>query len=260
MITVIPFTAETGKVAEKLCDYIYLLSGKQSIGDCLLVPAHNVHEELLMLVSTSAENAFQNVEVTQAPEYPGTNPMEQNNLLFRFAAEYMQKHYKVPWFWLEPHCVPLKPNWREQLSEAYDKQPKRFMGGHLQISPKTPDREAVICLSRVAVYPPDAIVDILPFCNQPAHFNLIGAQYITPRSTKSRLVQELQFNGDEKAIRSDAVILNCDTTGNLIDKRMSEIPLTPTPESETKTKMTASERMAHARKFRKTNETQMARL
>lgn len=260
LLTVAPFTAESAKTTEKLLDFIYLQSGKESIGNCLLVASHDCHEELMMLVSTSGENAFQNLELIQAPEFTSTNPTEVNNFLFKFAAEYIAKHYRIPWLWLEPTCVPLKKDWREHLTLAYNSQPKRFMGGHIQFQAKP---EPQLALSRVSVYPPDAIGDLAPFCIGAAHFNLPSGQYIVPRSTKSRLVQELNYEGDFTKVRPDACILNGDKTGGLIEKLSSEIPETnsePITKEYTARQMTPKERMAHARKFRRSKETQVARL
>lgn len=46
---------------------------------------------------------------------------------FRSAANFMMK-VGTPWLWMEYDCIPLKPDWLDQLQEAYWKSGKAFAG------------------------------------------------------------------------------------------------------------------------------------
>ena len=258
-LIVIPFTAEQAPAAERLCDWIFALSGKDTNGSCLLVAAADVHAEMIAKVSVSAEVACEHVEMIQAPETNATAPGEVVNKLFAFAGEYLVRHYRCPWVWLEPYSVPLVRDWRENLLAAYLAQPKRYLGGHWKFG-----SGEKLCLSPCAVYPPDAIRDLSPFCNAGVPFNVAAADSIVARSTKSRLIQGFEYAGDITKLRPDACVLSSDKTGKLIEHLHEQVSgpveIIP-PLLDLKPKMTVAERMAKARSARgKVGATQMARL
>ena len=200
-LIVIPFNAADAPLAEKLCDFIYFLSGRKQSGSCLLVAYKNVHEEVQVKVSAAAEVAFSNVELVVAPEISSSAKPDRVNHLFRFAADYISKNYRLPWLWLEPDCVPLKKDWQEQLGAAYESQPKRFLGAYMKTA------EDKFFLARVSVYPSDAIMD------------LSSSATIVSRATKTRLTQEIKYNHetDLAKIREDAILLHSDKSGKLIN-------------------------------------------
>ena len=265
LLIVIPFTADNAPVAERLCDWIFHLSGRTTKGHALLVAAADVHKEMCAKIAIAAEVAFETSELIVAPESRAPSPAVVGNQLFKFAGEYVVRHFQSPWLWLESQCVPLKSNWQEHLLLAYNSQPKRYMGSHLRFSAATPNAPEKLCLSPCSVYPSDAIGDLQPYCDTAAPFQIAAAPQILARSTKSRLIQELAYDGDNAKVRPDACVLNGDKSGALIEHlraalapdESAQIPVT----NGQRLKLTVDERMAKARSARgKVGATQMARL
>lgn len=175
--------------AEKLLDFIFRLSGRIQSGSCLLIAPANLHEEFRIKVRLSAEVAFSHVDMTTASDSH-----------FAAAASKVRDAYKEPWLFIESDCVPLRPDWIDQLANAYDAQPKKFMGSHVK------DETGNIHLARQSVY---------PFEFNPA-VDRIGA------STKCRMVQHGQYVKRED-IRPDAVLFCSDMTGELISVLKTEL-------------------------------------
>lgn len=263
LLIAIPFTAETAPLAERLCDWIYYLSGRVTKGHALLVAAADVHKEMCAKTSIAAEVAFETSELIVAPEAGTPSPTAVSNQVFKFAGDYIVRHFRCPWLWMEPQCVPLKPDWREQLIAAYSAQPKRYMGSHLRLSAATAGLPEKLCLARCSVYPADAINDMSPFCDAPAPFQIVAAQYILSRSTKSRMIQEFSYIGEQSVIRPDACVLNGDKSGDLIEQLRGKFHLenVSVTTNGDRPKMSVDERMAKARAARgKIGAVQMARL
>ena len=264
LLTVIPFTTHDAPLAERLCDWIFEQAGRKPRGHCQLVSAADVHQEMAVKVQIAAEVAFESSEMIVAPEPGSVVASEIANQLFKFAGDYIIRHYRSPWFWLEPAAVPLRQSWREQLAQAYESQPKRYLGGHLQFEATVKDQPPRLCLARCSVYPANAIGDLAAHCSGPAPFQIAAAQVILSRSTKCRLVQELNYDGDTAKLRPDAVVLNSDKSGKLIEHLRSQLTVEPTvniPITAEKPKLTVEERMAKARAARgKVGTTTFARL
>jgi hypothetical protein len=185
---VIPFNAETASKAERLLDCIYWLDGQSQDGSCVLVADSGTHDELKGKVRIAAEVAFDYVTVVQA---------QKDSPTLASTANFM-RGFRLPWMLLEPDCVPLVKGWRRLLFAAYNSQPRRYIGPHMKSS------TGEMSLSRIAVYPPDSYNDTeVP---------------IFPFSTKTRLIQELEYDGDDSKIRPDAVLLHGDKTGVLIER------------------------------------------
>lgn len=194
VLVVIPVLKETAAMAERMLDLIYWQHKSDvRMGECLLCFAPDVHLELQKKVLLAAELSF-TVETA-----PGITTL-------RSAAEHVAKAYKSPWLYLEPDCVPLRKGWLSILSDAYEKQPKRYFGPFL----KRVEKETF--LSRIAIYPPDAANDPQPAISM---------------ARQTKLIQELRFDGDESKIRSDAVLLHGDRTGMLVEKMIAEYSRPP---------------------------------
>lgn len=187
LLTVIPITADDASKAERLLDLIFWIGGKKQSGSCLIQALHDVHAEQLNLVRLAAELNFVTVDVLKA---------SPDEFMLKQAAKFITKAYKLPWLYIKPDCVPLKKDWREQLLAAYNAQPKRYMGPHL----KTTGEKMV--LSGTAIYP----------CNAQLDDDLI------PLSTKTRLIQHFLYENDRSKLRDDAVLLDCDKTGSLVEE------------------------------------------
>jgi hypothetical protein len=200
LLVVIPFNALDSAMAESLCDWIYQLSDRKQSGSCLLIAYANVHEEAQVKVKCAAEVAFEHVELSVAPEISSSSKVDRIKHLFRFAADYIIKNYRLSWLWLEPDCVPLKKDWLEQLASAYESQPKRYLGAYMKMA------DDKFFLARISVYPTDTIKD------------LAASTPLVSLATKTRLTQEIKYNHgtDLDKIREDAILLHSDKSGQLI--------------------------------------------
>lgn len=207
IVLVIPFCKGDGAIAEKLIDWMFSLNGRKRLGHCLLVPSMDCHAELVTKVQISAEVAFESATFHNDPT-PQEGPKYQRiNAKFLSAAEHIEKHFKWPFLWLEPDCVPLKSSWLDELASAYSAQPKRYMGPILKYA--NPDR---ICLSKVAIYPPDAVKDLGQHCKSNMPFSLSAGAGLVSMASKSSLFQQLDYHSesDRSKIRPNSVLLHHD--------------------------------------------------
>lgn len=210
----IPFCPDNGAIAEKLCDWVFYLNGKQASGHALLVPSGDTHAELVTKVQISAELAFESVTVHVDKGNSDSNrpKPERINRAFVTTALQVNSYFNWPFLWLEPDCVPLSEGWLEVLANAYEAQPKRYLGAFLRL----PDQS--LCLSRVSIYPKDAINDLQPFCSTDKPFNILAAPSVLKMATKSKLFQQLSLKSDDELskVRADSVLFHCDKKGILM--------------------------------------------
>lgn len=234
LLIVIPACSDDAPVAERLLDWVYQLGGKQASGHVLLVFAHDIHAEMKLKVKISAELAFEFVTEFQATKkwLPNNLPdrgepktkTELINNLWEQTANHIAHHYRWPWLWLEPDCVPLTPDWRSKLADAYANQPKKFMGSHMKRKVGDADH---LFMARTAIYHAGAFNELNKFSGGAPPFEWASEAYAIPRSTKSRLFQQLAYEGDPSAVRADAVLLHSDKTGKLIEhlrEKLDSIP------------------------------------
>jgi len=216
ILTILAFYPGDAIQAERLCDWIYCLGGNKPSGHVLLLPDSEVHAELQMKVRLAADIAFETVSLVVADRFARIGKPERINNLIRCASLTVSRSYRLPWLWLEPDCVPLKPDWREQLVTAYYSQPKRFMGPVLKGPGK--DGAEQFVLGRTAVYPIGATMDLEPYCHALGPFNVAAGNVLVDRASKCRLFQQMGYNHetDYDKIRDDAVLLHADKTGQLI--------------------------------------------
>lgn len=222
-LIVIPFFAEQAARAERLLDCIYWCGGQKQSGHVLLVAAPDVHAEMRTKLTIAAEVGFESVSLFGPKTLMGKSETDKINNLFSQTANHIAKSYRWPWLWLEPHCVPLKPDWREQLAKAYDDQPRAYFGPHIRIKRGAAEQ---VFLSRTAIYPVRAVIDLEKHCTTNMPFEQASAVDVVPKSTKNRLIQRMDFNGlaDLDKIRPDAVLLDNDRTGELVEKLIEETP------------------------------------
>src|ERR1035437_1325445 len=233
ILIAIPFCKGDGAMAEKLCDWIFFLNGKQSRGHCLLVPSGDIHAELVTKVQLAAEVSFESVSVCpNTTPTPAPTKFEGTNRAFLNAATFVNTNFKWPFLFLEPDCVPLQSHWLESLSEAYRSQPKRYMGPIMKYT--LPDKTEKLFLARVAVYPPDAVNDLKQYCGTPQEFSLMAGENLVRMSAKSQLFQQMQYkDGADKAkLRSDAVLLHGDKKGQLMSVLRGELKPAPVANGE----------------------------
>jgi hypothetical protein len=205
ILPVLSFCTNDGILAEQWLDFVFLQNGRVARGPILLVCAGDVHAELEARVRIAAQVAFEQVDLHRVRLTAGNNKTAAVNAQFRAAAEYVSKTYRLPWVWLEPDAVPLKAGWLQAMASAYYGQAKRFCGSWLKSNN--------LFLARIAIYPPDAFADLAGFCGDKTPFNMVGGDFIIPRSTKTSLVQECGGYHEGVAVREGAVLLHADKAG-----------------------------------------------
>lgn len=216
--------------AEKLCDHLARMKGRQPSGYLLLAFNHDVHAEMQTRIRIAAEIGFETVDVFLCPRYEGATRGKDAavNWLFQKAAQHVARHYKLPFLWLEPDVTPLCGNWLQFLSEAYVEQPKLYMGNILV------DENKRRVLGRVAVYPRGAAQDLNAALEGKLPFNIAAGEALVARASKTRLMQMLPIleANDRRKIRPDAVLLHGDKSGivlsALLDDNARTIPVETT--------------------------------
>lgn len=207
MIVAIPFNQNDWQRAERLMDCIYWTSAKKPNALCLLVPDALLHQEFKLKVRIAAELAFPMVEMIDS-EFPKPGDKVSGiNAAFRTACRHIFQSYRHPWLWLEADCVPVAGNWLKALFSAYENQPKRFMGRYLKANSGT-------FMSRVGIYPPDAYRDLESAVQGAAPFERVAN--ILPRCANTQLIHMEKWS-PEKGIPHDAVLINGDRTGALVE-------------------------------------------
>lgn len=210
ILTVIPCHSGDCIRAEKLLDQILALNRKKQSGHALLVFAPDVPQENRDKLRITAEVAFKSVGIfgVLLPK----DLVDKQSIaahMIALTARHISKNFKSPWLWLEPDCLPLKPEWFILLEHGYERQPLRYMAGHIKYG-------EAIAMSRIAVYPNNAIVDMETSASMNVPFDF----YAVNMSMKSRLFQTVNIasESDFALIRPDAVLAHSDKSGTLIDQ------------------------------------------
>jgi len=223
LLIVVPSCADDAPIVERMMDWIYQLSGRQQQGHVLLAYAHDLHAEMRLKLRICAELAFETVSEFQANAQwvdavasgsvaPKTK-VEFINNLWQQTARHVAGHFRFPWLWLEPDCVPLTPDWMTKIADGYARQPRKFFGSHMKR--KVNEAESLF-LSRTSVYPVGAFNEYRKYIGSPP-LEWTAAQFSIPRSTKTRLIQQMAYDGEFSKVRPDAVLLHSDKSGRLIE-------------------------------------------
>lgn len=210
ILTVIALHNDDCIRAERLIDQIFALNRKEQKGHALLIYAPSAPQENRDKVRISAEVTFKSVTILPTQFTKETvNQVDFIGGTLLQAASFISRTYRCPWLWLEPDCLPLKHNWMEQLSAAYEEQPMRYLAGHLKYG-------EAFAISRIGIYPPDAIKDFNESINRKIGFEF----YVVGMSTKCRLFQTVKIESvdDAHLIRLDAVLAHSDKKAVMVDK------------------------------------------
>lgn len=212
LLIILAVSANDGPLAERSLDLIYKLHGKKQAGHILIVANSDLHQELRQRLRITSELAFESVTETVAPtliKEMASNKVRQMNNLFRHAAITVQTKFKWPWLWLEPDCVPLKPDWISQLADAYETQPRRYLG---LVSKNASDK---MIMARCGVYHPGASHELDKLCQGEAPFAAACAERIVESATHTPLVAYLPIESEDDIakIPAKAVICHGDKQG-----------------------------------------------
>lgn len=211
LLIVLGVSANDGVLAERLLDHCYKLHGRCAIGHLLIVANSDLHSEQRQKIRITAELAFESVTETVAPAVDtkvANSKIHQMNNLFRHAALTVQTNFRLPWFWLEADCVPVKYDWISQLAEVYDQQPKKYMGLVAGASGKQ-------FMARCGVYFLGASYALDSLCQTDVPFANAIAEKVIPSATNTDLIQYLQIETPEdlEKISKSAVVVHGDKLG-----------------------------------------------
>jgi hypothetical protein len=171
----------------------------------------------------------ENHGVAQWPQ--GPNRVFQQVLWF-----YYHKKLRGPFFWVEPDCVPLTPDWLDLVADEYRRCDKPFMGA--VVDPNPPKNRAPRHMTGNAVYPDRAYV-LAPRLMEAHHtaWDVHAAPQILPKAHLTKLIQhdwrrpEIQ-TADElrRILQPEAVLFHSDKYGaisRILSKRQHEEPGAP---------------------------------
>jgi hypothetical protein len=254
LLCVVPYCSKDVDQARQLLHWIGVLSPKLAPHCCLMAADSLVPHEIKVELGNLAKGIFHFAEtaVVNVP-LDVTGWPKASNAMFRIASQHVHECFKLPFLWLEPDCIPLRPSWLDELAVAYNACPKRFMGAMIASNqPPLPPLHMAGC----AVYPNDATRDMAQFTTTEAPWDIANAPYVVPRAYPTPLIQHVWgepglppvFKEVKEAtdpvntvtldlLRPDAVLFHRVKGSSLIDllrkKRQSLPPATePTPATE----------------------------
>lgn len=102
-----------------------MMMGMPKTHDCLLSYDRTTLKANVKEVEDMARKVFCTVQHTSYAVPAGTRFPQ--TAAWQHAARFMQKLYRN-WLWMEPDCVPLKPEWVAQLQTIYDYSHYPFVG------------------------------------------------------------------------------------------------------------------------------------
>lgn len=158
----------------------------------LLSADSRVKREVLLDLKAYAQTIFRFAEgvIVNVPDERQSWP-KGPNFMFHNTLQVVAERYKLPWLWLEPDCVPLKPGWLDQLAHEYALCPKKFMGtmATVALTPDLPQRH----MSGVAIYPPDAFPIMKEACASDIAFDYASAEKVVGRNRvwETKLIFEI---------------------------------------------------------------------
>lgn len=186
ILVTLPYCIKDVDQTRSLLAWIETISPKLGPHCCLLVADSAVPHETKVELGNAAKRIFYHAETaianvpTDATGWP-----KASNAMFRIAATHIHACYKLPYFWMEPDCVPLKPSWIDELAVAYARCPKRFMGALIrsQQPPMPP-----VHLAGCAIYPANNAVDMEQFTTGTLAWDIANAQFVVPRTLETNLI------------------------------------------------------------------------
>ena len=189
LLVLLPYHRGDLDQARQLLNWIGELSPRLAPHCCLLAADSIVPHETKIELGNIAKGIFHFAEtaVINVP-LDATGWPKASNAMFRVAGEHVRECFKLPFLWLEPDCIPLRPSWLDELSVAYTSCPKRFMGPIIASNqPGLPPFHMPGC----AVYPNNALNDMAQFTKTDAPWDIADAPYVIPRMFPTPLIQHV---------------------------------------------------------------------
>jgi hypothetical protein len=187
ILCLIPYCQKDAAQARQLLTWIGQLSPRLAPHCCLMAADSLVPHETKIELGNIAKGIFHYAEtaVINVP-LDVTGWPKASNAMFRIASDHVRECFKLPFLWMEPDCIPLRPSWLDEIAVAYNACPKRFMGAIIASNqPPLPPLHMAGC----AVYPNDAGRDMAQFTKTDAPWDIANAPYVVPRAYPTPLIQ-----------------------------------------------------------------------
>jgi hypothetical protein len=95
----------------------------------LLIGAFTLDESIIFQLAAQARTCgFKQVVSIRAKTEPDNPWPQAANHMFHLAADYAANHARVPFFWIEPDCAPMREGWLDAIEAEYQAMRKAFMG------------------------------------------------------------------------------------------------------------------------------------
>lgn len=197
LLTVIPYCTKDAELTKTLLTWIAEISVFDKTEHKLLlvndsaVPA-DTHKEIVAL----AKHSFGLVFSIPVSPTQGHAPTQ----MFLTACRWIYECSRFDFLWLEPDCVPLKPNWLLEIEAEYEICPMKFMGP--LIKSDQPNMPAVH-LTGCSVYPNDAweiYRDRKPLQTDNVAWDIEAAPAVVPRSLDTKLIQHFWGKQDQPPV------------------------------------------------------------
>ena len=251
ILVCIPYHTGDVTQARTLLNWISKISPKLGPHCCLLAADSLVPHETKLELGNLAKSIFYSAE-TAIINVPAdiTGWPKATNAMFRITSKHIQECFKLPFFWMEPDCIPTRPSWLDELAVEYSRCPKRIMGSMIQSrQPPMPP----VHLAGCAVYPADIGTSMAPFTETDMAFDIANCSLVVPRAMNTALIhhvwgepglpptfKDAKVAGDPvntctfDFVREGAAVFHRCKDGTLIDlleKRRNSAPI-PTSEPE----------------------------
>lgn len=182
------------RIALALCqsdaqEALRLLAWVKSLGGCpnhslLLVADRAVHWATGMELLEAGNRAFRSASFITTKESVIGWP-KGANALWRLAAEQCHNDH-VPFLWMEPDAIPIKPDWADEIQKMYETCNKPFMGRFYRCdNPGLPSK----LMSGIAVYPENAIELLGKHTQGDQAWDVAAASEVLPQAFNSALIQ-----------------------------------------------------------------------
>ncbi len=128
MLAVFAYSHKETWHIRNLLKWISELQGNMSRHRALLVASSRVDLDDVRDVSDMATCIFHKVDAIRQREEDERGWPQSCNSMFRVAYYYVRDTLKIPFWWNETDCIPLKTGWLDALENEYNQVKKPFMG------------------------------------------------------------------------------------------------------------------------------------
>lgn len=166
-----------------------LLNWIEHLGPCkahkaLIVADAGLGYQACLSAKSICDRVFESCHIICTAKPVSGWPKGANHLFARAAID-IWKFRKEPWLWLEPDAIPLRAGWLDEIADSYTMCCKPYMGHIYNCSQSGfPPR----LMSAIAVYPPNAAIDIPLLPDSPRAFDVEAASVMVEKGFNTSLI------------------------------------------------------------------------